>query len=172
MDDSVQCWSNPRINYFKIRHLSCSYRWRRSKIIHWINELHFFDPQHTFRNKLWTSTYVSLDSFLPTIECCWLGELVKMRIWNLQSLLVYTIFLWKSSLTWDDWISGWRSWLASLILNWFLACSYHMWCWVLWYIRDPCARLLRISCRRRRRWICTKTFPDVPRRLISFFDAE
>ena len=34
MDDSVQCRSNPRIEYFKIRHLTSSYRARRFEIIH------------------------------------------------------------------------------------------------------------------------------------------
>ena len=38
-----------------------------------------------------------------------------MKIRYLQSLLVCTITLWKSSLTGDDWISGG---LASLIVNW------------------------------------------------------
>ena len=77
-----------------------------------------------------------------------------MKIWNLQSLLVCPIILWRVSSTEDAWISGWRSWLASLILNWCLAFSHHMrWC-VFWYIRDPRIELLRIRCWRRRRWIC------------------
>ena len=111
MDDSVQCWSNLRIEYFKIRCSNSSNRTRRFDIIHWINHLHFLDPQHGFRRKLWASTYLSLESYLPTSECCWRGEFVKMRIWNLQSLLVCSIIVWKSSLTRDEWISGWRSWL-------------------------------------------------------------
>ena len=32
----------------------------------------------------------------------------------------------KISLTEDDWFSGWRSWLASLILNWCLTFTHHM----------------------------------------------
>ena len=119
-----------------------------------MNQLHFFDPQHSFRRKLWTNTYLSLESYLPTSERCWGSEFVKMRIWNLQALLVCTMILWKSSLTKDDWISGWRSWLASLILNWCLSFTHHMWWCVFWYIRDPWVWLLRIRCWRRRRWIC------------------
>ena len=34
-------------------------------------------------------------SYLPKCERCWRGEFVKMRIWNLQLLLVYSIILWK-----------------------------------------------------------------------------
>ena len=77
-----------------------------------------------------------------------------MRIWNLQSLLVCSIILWKISLTRDDWISGWRSWLASLILNWCLVFTHHMWWSVFWYIRSPWIQFLRIWCWRRRCWIC------------------
>ena len=68
-----------------------------------------------------------------------------MRIWNLQSLLVSSIILWKSSLTKDDWFSSWRSWLPSLFLNWCLAFTHQMrWC-VFWYIRAPWVRLMRVS---------------------------
>ena len=42
MEDSVQCWSHLRIEYFKIWHSNSSYRWRRLWIIHWINQLHLF----------------------------------------------------------------------------------------------------------------------------------
>ena len=52
MDDSVQWWSNPRIEYFKIWHSNSSDRWRRLQIIHWINHLHFFDPMHTFPREI------------------------------------------------------------------------------------------------------------------------
>ena len=119
MDEIVQCWSNPRIKYFKIRHWNTTSRWRRSQIVHWINQLHFFDPLHGFRRKLWTSTYLGLEPYLPASKGCWCRELVKMEIRNLQSL-VGPIILWKSSITKDDWISGSRSGLASLILNWWL----------------------------------------------------
>ena len=82
--------------------------------------LHFFDPMHSFRRKLWTSTYLSLESYLPTSTCCRRGEFVEMKIWNLQSLLVCPIILWRVSSTEDDWIFGWLSRQASLILNWCL----------------------------------------------------
>ena len=141
-------------SYFKIWHSNFSYRTRRFEIIHWFNHLHFFDPQHSFRRKLWASTYLSLESYLPTRERCWCGEFVKTRIWNLQSLLVCPIILWQSSLTRDDWISGRRSWLASRIQSWCLAFTHHMWWCVFCHIRDPRIGLLRIRCWRRRRWIC------------------
>ena len=44
MDDFVQCWSNPRIKYFKIRHWNTPSKWRRSQFIHWFNHFHFFHP--------------------------------------------------------------------------------------------------------------------------------
>ena len=44
--------------------LNSSCWWRRCQITHWINHLHFFDPMHGFRKKLWTSTYLSLESYL------------------------------------------------------------------------------------------------------------
>ena len=118
-----------------------------------------FDPQHSFQRKLWTNTYLSLESYLPTSKRGWCREVVKMRIWNLQSLLVCLKIVLKSSLTGEDWISGWRSGLASLILNWCLAFTHQMWWCVFWYIRDPWVRLLRIRCWRRRCWICKKRFP-------------
>ena len=154
MVDSVQCWNNLRIEYFKIWHLNSAYRARRFEIIHWINQLHFYDPQQSFRRKLWTSKYLSLESYLPTSErgCCW--EFVEMKIWDRQSLLVCSRILSKSSLTRDDWISGWRSCLASLILNWCLVLAHHMWWCVVWKIRNPWIQLLRIRCWRRRSWIC------------------
>ena len=152
---------NLRVEYLKVWPMSSSCRTRRFEIIHWFNHLYFFDPQQSFRRKLWTSTYLSLESYLPASECCWRGEFVEMNIWDLQSLCVCPIFiwiLWKSSLTWDDWISGWRSWLASRIQScvWCLAFTHHMrWC-VFWYIRTPWVWLLRIRYWRRRYWICKK----------------
>ena len=116
MDDFVQCWSNPRIEYFKIWHWNTSCWWRRHKIIHWINHLHFFDPLHCFCRKLWASTYLGLEPYLPASKGCWRREFVKVKIRNLQSLLVCPIILWRVSSTEDDWIFGWRSRLASLHL--------------------------------------------------------
>ena len=101
------------------------------------------------------------------------GEFVKMRIWNLQSLLVCPIILWKSSLTRDEWISGWRSWLASLIPSGCLALTHHMWWCVFWHIRNPRIGLLRMRCWRRRRWICknvsrkTMRIPNIWRLIVA-----
>ena len=162
MDDSVQCWSNPRIEYFKIWHSNSSFRTRRFEIIHWFNHLHFFDPQHNFHGKLWASTYLSLESNLPASKRGWCGEFVTMRIWNMQSLLVCSIILWKSHHTRVEWISGWRSWLASRIQGcvWCLAFTRYMrWC-VFWYIRDP--RIWRGWGAEEDAVGFAKTFPDVP----------
>ena len=106
MDDFVQGWSNPRIKYSKIRHWNTTSRWRRSSFIHWINQLHFFDPLHRFRQKLWTSTYLGLEPYLPASEGCWCRELVKMEIRNLQSLLGLPHNSLKSLLHWR-WLNLW-----------------------------------------------------------------
>ena len=118
-------------------------------------------------------TSVLIESCLPKSECCWCGEFVKMRIRNLQSLLVCPIIIWESSLTWVEWMSGWRSWLASRIQIWCLAFTHHMWWCVFWRIRDPRIRLLRIRCWRRRPWICknvsrcTMRVPNVWRLIVA-----
>ena len=82
------CWSNPNIKYCKIRHWNTTNRWRRSQFIHWINQLSLLDPLHSFRKKLWTSTYLSLEFILPASKRCWCREFVEMMIRNLQSLLI------------------------------------------------------------------------------------
>ena len=156
MDDFVQCRSNPRIKYFKIRYWNTTSRWRRSQFVHWINQLHFFDPLRRFRRELRTSTYLSLESYLPASEGCWCRELVKVKIRNLQSLLVCSIIFWRVSSTEDDWIFGWRSRLASqiLILFWsftFLRCRHMK---RLLNCRTPCIQFLRIRSWRRCKWIC------------------
>ena len=57
-----------------------------------------------------------------------------MKIRNLQSLLVCSIILWKSSLARVQWTCDWRSWLASRIQScvWCLAFTCYMrWCvWI------------------------------------------
>ena len=159
MDDSEECWSNLRIEYFKIRHSISSHRERRFKIIHWFDHLHFFDPMHSFRKKLWTRTSLSLESYLPTSKRGWCREFVEMKIWNLQSLLVCNIILWRISPTRDDRTLGWRSRLASLILNWCLILIHPRRWWVnwFWHMRTPWIQFLRIRCWRRRWWICRYT---------------
>ena len=164
MDDFVQCRSIPRIKYFEIRHRNTTSRWRRSQFIHWINQLHFFDPLHRLRRKLWTSTYLGFELYLPANKGCWCEELVKMEIRNLLSLLVCTIILWRVSSTEDDWIFGWRSRLASQILILF-------WSFTLFRCRhikrlfndfSPWIQFLRIRSCGGSLWICKKKFPDIP----------
>ena len=148
MDDSVQCWSNPGIEYFKIWSSNSSNRARRFDIIHWINQLHFFDPEHGFHKKLWATTYLSLESYLPTSWCCWLGGFTKWGSEICSRCCSAPKFFEKSFLTRVAWISGWRSWLASRIQScaWFLAFPHFMrWC-TFWYIRDPRIGPLRIKC--------------------------
>ena len=129
------CWV---LEQFKIRHSNFCNRWRGHWIIHWVNHLHFFDPIQSFRSTLSTSTYLSLESYLPTSECCFRGAFVKMKFRNLQFLLVCIKILWISSLTKDDWISTWRSWLASRISNRMVALTKQVSCsdnWIfgLWF---------------------------------------
>ena len=82
------------------------------------------------------------------------GNFVKMRIWNLQSLLV--------CLTRDEWISGWRSGLASRIQRWCLAFTHHMWWCVFWYIRDPRIGLLPDKVLKKMPLDLQKRFPIYP----------
>ena len=139
----------------KIWSMSSFDRTRRFQIIHWFNQLHFFDPLHRFRRKLWTSTHLAFESFLPTSKCCWRGELVEMKFRNLQSLLVCSIILWRSSLTKKEWISGWRWWLASRIQGcvWKLTFPRYMrWC-VFRKVKKPRIESSWIRWWRRRIWI-------------------
>ena len=99
----------------------------------------------------------SLQSCLPASKGCWCSEFVEMKIWNLQSLLVCSVILWRVSLTRDDRTFGWRSGLVSPILNWCLFLTlFHCW-WVNRLLGrwTPLIQFLRIRC-------CAKTFPDVP----------
>ena len=107
MNDLVQGWSNLRIKYFKIRHWKTTSRWRRSQFIHWISQLHFFDPLHRFRRKLWTSTYLGLESYLPASKRHWCRELVKVKVQNLQSLVCSIILFWRVSLLHWRWLNFW-----------------------------------------------------------------
>ena len=159
-DDFVQCWSNPRIKYCKIRHWNTPSRWRRSYIIHWINQLHFFDSLHSFRRKLRNCTYLGREPYLPASKGCWWWELVKVEIRNLQSLLVCSIILWRVS-TEGNWIFGWRSCLASqiLILFWPFTFLHCRWMERLFGRWTPLIQFLRIRCWWWRMWIWKKRFP-------------
>ena len=84
------------------------------------------------------------------------GNLSECRSEILQSLLVSTIILQTVSLTGDDWIFGWRSRLASLILNWcsILILLRRWWVNRFWYSWTPWIQFMRIRCCRGRNWIC------------------
>ena len=79
-----------------------------------------------------------------------------MKIWNLQSLLVCPIILWRVSSTEDDCIFGWRSRLASQILILFLPFTFLHCEWMErlldWWI--PLMQFLWIRCWWWRIWIC------------------
>ena len=95
-----------------------------------------------------------LNPVFQQAKVCW-WELVKVKIWNLQSLLVCPIILWRVSSTEDDWIFGWRSRLASQILILFLPFTF-LHCGRMERLFDrwtPLMQFLRIRCWRRRRWI-------------------
>ena len=96
-----------------------------------------------------------LNLIFQTSKCCWCREFVEMKLRNLQSSLVCSIILERVSLTNDERTLGWRSWLASLILNW---CSIlillHQWwvnCWDKWELHGF-NQFLQIMC-------CKKHFP-------------
>ena len=52
--------------------------------------------------KLRTSTYLGLEPYLPASKGCWCWELVKVKIRKLQSLLDFTIIVWRVSSNEDD----------------------------------------------------------------------
>ena len=161
MDDFVQRWSNPRVENFKIQHWNTTSRWRRSQFIHWINQLHFYDPLHRFRRKLRTSTYLGLEPYLPASKSYWRRELVNVKIRNLQSLLVCTIIFWRVSSTEDDWFFGWRSRLASHFLILFGSFTF-LHCRRMKLLLNCCLpwiQFFRIRSWWRCMWICKKRFP-------------
>ena len=126
---------------------------------------------------MWSSAYLCLESYLPTSERCWQREFVKMRVWNLQSLLVYPIILWESSLLRVEWISGWRSHLKSRIQD------------CVWNLKfttcNGSSRTCKYKCvlrkksriefswikgRRRRSWICRNV--SIPCDLAIILDHD
>ena len=88
------------------------------------------------------------------------GNLPKMEIRKLQSLLVCPIILRTVSSTEDDWIFGWRSRLASQILISFWSSTF-LRVNVNWFFNSfPPSRIqfLRIRSRRGSLWMCKKRF--------------
>ena len=63
-------------------------------IISSTESLFLIQKMNSFRRKSWTSTYLGLQSYLPVSKCCWCKELVKMKISDLQSLLLRWQNLW------------------------------------------------------------------------------
>ena len=92
INNLIQCFSNSR-RVTQVWPMKFSDRTRRFFIIHWINHLHFFDPQHRLHKKTWTNTYLTLKSYLPTRKRYWRREIVEIKIRNLQSLWVCQVFL-------------------------------------------------------------------------------
>ena len=121
----------------------------------------FLYPLHRLRRKLWTSTYLGLEPYLPASKGCWRRELVKMKVRSLQSLLVCPIILWRVSSTEDGWFFGWRSRRASQILIFFLPFIYLHCGWMerLLDWRVPLMQFLRIRCWWWRIWICKNVSP-------------
>ena len=97
------------------------------------------------------------------------GEFVKLRISNLQSLLACPMILWKCSLTGDDWIFGWLSGLASLILILFLSLTLFHCGWVkqLFCFGTPWIQFLRI----RSWWRCMWIYKNVSRNAMRVPNA-
>ena len=117
-------------------------------VIHWFNHLHFCDPQHIFRKKLWTNTYLNFVFYLPTDKRCWCGEFVKKKKKKLKSAVVVGLpyYHWRIFLIGDDdFLVDCPDWHVWSFLNWCLAFTHRMrWC-VFWYIRNSVIWLLRIN---------------------------
>ena len=56
-----------------------------------------------------------LNMILKQANVAWCKEFVEMKIWNVQSLFVFPMNIWRVSPTRDERIFDWRSRLASLI---------------------------------------------------------
>ena len=109
---------------------------------------------------MWTSTYLSFESYLPTSKCCWCKEFVKMKFRNLH-------LCWSAPQCFEN--------IPSLGTNELLADGpcWHLWSWTgVWFsvfsavnewIGSDTLEIhgfnLRIKCWRRRRWIYKKRFP-------------
>ena len=120
-----------------------------TSLIHCITSVKIFELVHTpLLNLIFQQANVAV-----------VGEFIKMKIWDLQSLVICTNSL--KILSKDDWTFGWRSRLASLILIWCLVSILHrLWRvdW-FWYLRTPWIQFLLIMGWRRRCWIYKKRLP-------------
>ena len=100
-----------------------------------------------------------------------LGNWSKWRSENPQSLLVGSIILWKSSPLRVEWISGWRSWLASGIHScvWCLTSTRYMrWC-VFRYVGNSKDGIFLDQGLKRRLWIYRHAMriPNIWRLIIA-----
>ena len=77
------------------------------KIIHRIEHLHFFDPLHGLQGKSETRTYLGFESYHSTWKHWKCGELIELKLRDLQSLLISHRILWY--FCWKERIHGWRS---------------------------------------------------------------
>ena len=147
MDDSVQCWSNSRVDYFNIWRIPfAEHEDLRSSTDSTISTSLIHSTAS--RGKLWTSTYLSLQSSLPYK---WRSEICNL------CLLVCRLILWQSSLLEVEWFSDWRSRLKSRIQDcvWNLMFIRNMWWCVFRYVRNQRIEFSWTKWLRRRSWICT-----------------
>ena len=79
---------------------------RRPKIVRWSDHLHFFDPQHSLRGKVWT--YLGLETSFQTLECRRIGEFIEMHFRVLILWLVNHAFLRISSFCKRGRIPSWK----------------------------------------------------------------
>ena len=84
-------------------------RTQRLQIVHRINHLYFFDPWPCLRTEIWTRSYFSLESCFSTRKRSWSREFVKVKFWDLNSLLVCHVNPKSSLLHRVEWISAWRT---------------------------------------------------------------
>ena len=108
LEDLVQSGRNPRIQHLKIR--KWVYPWIECndlKIVHWIDHLHFFDPQHCLWGWTGTGTCWCFESYLPTWKRWRCGEFVKLKLRDRKSWLINHVILWIWSFCWKERKNSW-----------------------------------------------------------------
>ena len=89
-DDLFHGRRNLRNKKLKIRESMPSNLLRRLNIVHWIDHLHFFDPQHNFRGKVTTGTYLGFETRLPTLKMSKYSEIYRNAFPRPDSSIVQT----------------------------------------------------------------------------------
>ena len=123
LDDLVQGRGNFRIKRLEI--------WKWCPWTNCADHVHFFDPRHCSRGRTRTGTYLGLESYVPTRNCCWRREFVTVKLWNLQ-LGINHMILWIHSF-WRRVRISWAVIFANRVssvnkakTNWFWRARLHL----------------------------------------------